>query len=102
MLERLGTYEILETVAAGGQGTVYRARDSGSGDVVALKVMHPGHTGEIQYLEALRQEANLASRLDDPNIVKVLDFQVEGAGPLRTVMSGTLRWPKPAPSPKGS
>ena len=77
MLERLGKYEILETVAAGGQGTVYRARDSGSGDVVALKVMHPGHTGEVQYLEALRQEANLASRLDHPNIVKVFDFQVE-------------------------
>ncbi len=78
MLERLGKYEILETIAAGGQGTVYRARDSESGDVVALKVMHPGHTGEVQYLEALRQEANLASRLDHPNIVKVFDFQVEG------------------------
>ena len=61
MLERLGKYEILETIVAGGQGTVYRARDSGSGDVVAL-----------------RQEANLASRLDHPNIVKVFDFQVEG------------------------
>jgi len=45
--------------------------------VVALKVMHPGHTGEVQYLEALRREANLASRLDHPNIVKVFDFQVE-------------------------
>jgi serine/threonine-protein kinase len=78
MLERLGRYEILETVAAGGQGTVYRARDGESGDVVALKMMHPGHTGEVQYLEALRQEANLASRLDHPNIVKVFDFQVEG------------------------
>ena len=78
MLEHLGKYEILETIAAGGQGTVYRARGSESGDVVALKVMHPGHTGEVQYLEALRQEANLASRLDHPNIVKVLDFQVEG------------------------
>jgi len=77
MLQHLGKYEILGTIAAGGQGTVYRARDSGSGDVVALKVMHPGHTGEVQYLEALRQEANLASRLDHPNFVKVFDFQLE-------------------------
>ena len=78
MLQQIGKYEILETIAAGGQGTVYRARDTDSGDVVALKVMHPGHTGEVQYLEALRREANLASRLDHPNIVKVFDFQVEG------------------------
>ena len=87
MLQRIGKYEVLETIAAGGQGTVYRARDSGSGNVVALKVMHPGHTGEVQYLEALRQEANLASRLDHPNIVKVLDFQVEEGTAFRAAIS---------------
>ena len=58
MLERIGKHEILETVAAGGQGTGYRAWDSGSGDVVTQKVMHAGYTGPVQYLEALRQEAN--------------------------------------------
>ena len=46
MLEHLGRYEILELIAAGGQGSVYRARDTGSGTVVAIKVMNPGHTGE--------------------------------------------------------
>ena len=56
MLERLGKYEILETIAAGGQGTVYRARDSESGDVVALKVMHPGHTGEVQSIGSFVNE----------------------------------------------
>ena len=79
MLEHLGRYEVLELIAAGGQGSVYRARDTDSGEVVALKVMHPGHTGEPEYLEALRREAELASRLDHPHIVKVLDFQVEGS-----------------------
>jgi serine/threonine protein kinase len=77
MLQRIGRYEVLELIAAGGQGSVYRGRDTDSGDVVALKVMHPGHTGEVEYLEALKREANLASRLDHPNIVKVFDFQVE-------------------------
>jgi len=77
MLERIGRYEVLELLAGGGQGTVYRARDSESGEVVALKVMHPGHTGEAQYLEALRREANLASRLEHPNVTRVLDYQVE-------------------------
>ena len=73
----IGRYEVLELLAGGGQGTVYRARDSESGEVVALKVMHPGHTGEAQYLEALRREANLASRLEHPNVTRVLDYQVE-------------------------
>ena len=77
MLERIGKYEVLELLAGGGQGTVYRARDSEGGEVVALKVMHPGHTGEAQYLEALRREANLASRLEHPNVTRVLDYQVE-------------------------
>ena len=55
MLEQIGKYEVLDLIAAGGQGSVYRARDTDSGDVVALKVMHPGHTGEALYLDALRR-----------------------------------------------
>ena len=77
MLERIGRYAVLELLAGGGQGTVYRARDSESDQVVALKVMHPGHTGEAQYLEALRREASLASRLEHPNVTRVLDYQLE-------------------------
>ena len=40
MLERLGKYEILETIAAGGQGTVYRARDTVLDRVVAVKIIN--------------------------------------------------------------
>jgi len=61
MLQRIGRYEILERIATSGQGTVYRARDTVLDRVVAVKVMHPGHTGEAGYLEALRREANLHS-----------------------------------------
>ena len=41
MLERIGRYEVLDLLAGGCQGTVYRARDSESGEVAALKLEKP-------------------------------------------------------------
>ena len=40
MLQRIGRYEILERIAAGGQGTVYQARDTVLDSVVAVKVIN--------------------------------------------------------------
>ena len=77
MLQRIGRYEILERIAAGGQGTVYRARDTTLDRVVAVKVINQPVTDDPQYLEALQREARLAARLDHPNITRVHDFQVE-------------------------
>ena len=42
MEQRIGRYRVLEEIAAGGQGTVYRAFDSDSGQIVAVKVLHHG------------------------------------------------------------
>ena len=49
MLERINRYEILDWIAAGGQGTVYRASDS----VVALKVINQNIKDDPAYLEAV-------------------------------------------------
>ena len=78
MLQRIGRYEILERIAAGGQGTVYRARDTVLDRVVAVKVINQPVTDDPAYLEALQREARLAASLDHPNITTVHDFQVEG------------------------
>jgi serine/threonine protein kinase len=78
MLQRIDRYEILERIAAGGQGTVYRARDTELDRIVAVKVMNHPVTDDPQYLEALRREARLAASLDHPNITRVYDLQVEG------------------------
>ena len=78
MLQRIGRYEILDRIAAGGQGTVYRARDTVLDRVVAVKIINQPVTDDPLYLEALQREARLAASLDHPNITRVHDFQVEG------------------------
>jgi serine/threonine protein kinase len=81
MLQRIGRYEILERIAAGAQGTVYRARDTVLDRVVAVKVINQSVEDDPVYLEALRREARLAAGLDHPFIVTVHDFQVEDGIP---------------------
>ena len=77
MLQRIGRYEILERIGRGGQGTVYRARDTTLDRVVAVKVIDQPVTDDPGYQEALQREARLAAGLTHPNIVTVHDFQVE-------------------------
>ena len=77
MLQRIGKYEILEQIGRGGQGTVYRARDTGLDRIVAIKVIDQSVADDPGYLDALRREAQLAASLDHPNIVTVHAFEVE-------------------------
>jgi serine/threonine-protein kinase len=81
MLQRIGRYEILERIATGGQGTVYRARDTVLDRVVAVKIINQSIADDPAYLAALQREARLAARLDHPNITTVHDFQIEDGTP---------------------
>jgi serine/threonine protein kinase len=81
MLQRIGRYEILERVSTGGQGTVYRARDTVLDRVIAVKVINQSVIDDPGYLEALRREARLAAGLNHPNLTRVHDFQVEEGTP---------------------
>ena len=71
--ERIGRYRILEEIASGAQGTVYRAFDPDSGGLVALKVLHPSLTGDASYLERFQREASLAASIDHPNVVRIFE-----------------------------
>ena len=77
MLQRLGKYDIQEIIGSGGQGTVYRARDTRLDRDVALKVMNGSVSGDSEYAEILETEARLAARLNHPNITVVHDFNIE-------------------------
>ncbi len=75
---RLGPYEILSPVGAGGMGEVYRARDTRLGREVAVKVLPPDFAGDAQRRSRFEQEARSASALNHPNIVVVHDVGVAG------------------------
>ena len=81
MPERIGRYEILERIAIGGQGTIYRARDTVLDRTVAVKLINQPIAADQAYLEALQREARLAARLEHSNITSVYDFQVEDGQP---------------------
>jgi eukaryotic-like serine/threonine-protein kinase len=75
---RLGTYEILELIGAGGMGNVYRARDDKLRRTVAIKVLPDEIAEEPWRIERFEREARAASALNHPGIVTVHDFGREG------------------------
>ncbi len=80
-LKAIGLYDLVEQVAEGGMGTVYRARHRETGDMVAVKVMTTNMTGNPILLKRFEQEFHAARRLDHPNLVRALDFGQEGGVP---------------------
>jgi serine/threonine protein kinase len=67
-------YELLTTLGRGGYGRVYRVRDLHLEREVALKVLHPHLTADPAVVERFRREAQLAARLNHPNIVAIYDI----------------------------
>src|SRR5512145_2449363 len=74
--QKIGPYEILSSLGAGGMGEVYRARDARLGREVALKILPSEFSGNRERLERFEQEARSASALNHPNIITVYDVGV--------------------------
>ena len=78
MQRSIGRYQILEEIASGAQGTVYRAFDPEGGQIIALKVLHPTLSGDRTYIERFRREASLAASINHPNVVKIFEVGQDG------------------------
>ena len=77
---RLGPYEILDAIGAGGMGEVYRARDSRLGRDVAIKVLPSFLSADSDRLRRFEQEARATAALNHPNILAVFQMGTyEGA-----------------------
>jgi len=75
---RLGPYEIVGSLGAGGMGEVYRARDTRLDRTIAVKVIHASTASDPQFRDRFEREARAASALSHPNILSVFDVGREG------------------------
>src|SRR5689334_5639055 len=96
---KLGPYEIVDQIGAGGMGEVYRAKDPRLGRDVAIKVLPASFSSDADRLRRFEQEAKAAGLLNHPNITIVYDIGshdgapyvvqelLEGE-PLRSILAG--------------
>ncbi len=74
--KKIGPYEVISSIGAGGMGEVYRARDTRLGREVALKILPAEFSANRERLARFEQEARSASALNHPNIISIYDVGV--------------------------
>ncbi len=80
-MQTVGNYDLLEKIAEGGMGAIWKGRHRTTGETVAVKIMPAHMANNSTLLKRFEQEFRAASRLDHPNIVRALDYGDAGATP---------------------
>src|SRR5271163_1151260 len=92
--ERLGPYEILAPIGAGGMGQVYRARDTKLKREVALKVLPDSFASDPERMARFQREAEVLASLNHPNIAQIYGVE-ERAIVMELVPGQPLKGPLP-------
>src|SRR5689334_13066402 len=71
-----GKYQLVECIAHGGMGEVWKALDTQLQRYVAIKLLHPGIQQSPDFIMRFEQEARLVASLHHPNIVKIHNFHI--------------------------
>ena len=101
--ERLDQYELTDLLARSGMASIFKAKDTRSGQAVALKVPHMQFESDIAFYQRFEREEKIGQKLEHPNIVRVLQPEhksrmylvmeyAEGRS-LRAIMSARKRLP---------
>ena len=72
---KLGPYEVIAPLGAGGMGEVYRARDLKVNRDIAIKILPDLLAGDHECLARFRREAQLLAALNHPHIAHVMDLR---------------------------
>src|ERR1700675_4073116 len=75
---RLGSYEVVAQIGAGGMGEVYRARDTKLGREVAIKVLPEAFAHDAERLSRFQREAKMLASLNHPNIATIHGLEQSG------------------------
>src|ERR1039458_1841804 len=91
---RLGLYEILSPLGAGGMGEVYRARDTKLNRDVAIKVLPTAFAQDAERMARFQREAQVLAALNHPNIAQIYGME-DSALIMEFVPGEDLRGPLP-------
>ena len=97
---KLGPYEIVAPLGAGGMGEVYRAHDAKLGRDVAIKVLPPSVAGDAERLTRFEREAQALAALSHPNIATIYGLErdaivmelIEGDTLAERIARGAIPW----------
>jgi len=73
-----GRFAVMEQIGEGGFASVYRAKETTTGKIVALKLLKDAYLKDVEVVERFRREVFAVASINSPYVVKMHDFGISG------------------------